>query len=149
MNRRNGSTLSPPGEVAKNMGEVMRDIVALAELQLELLKSDCREGRKRMLAAVAMLLFAGMVAIGTVPIVLIVIAEFLSQAGLSRAAAFSVALLSGCIVTFATGVAGWYCLRNVVRTLERSRVELSRNMTWIIHALKPPTPIESEHLKER
>ena len=91
MNRRNGSTPSPPNGVAKDMGELANDIVSLAELQFELLRIDCREGLKRMLVPVAMLLVAGIVAVGTVPIALIFIAEFLTQAaGLSRAAAFSI-----------------------------------------------------------
>ena len=46
MSRRNGST-PPPNGVAKGMGELMHDIVSLAELQFELLRIDCREGLKR------------------------------------------------------------------------------------------------------
>src|ERR1035441_4524850 len=102
MNRRNGSTPSPPNGVAKDMGELTHDIVSLAELQFELFRIDCREGLKRMLVPVAMLLVAGIVAVGTVPIALIFIAEFLTQAaGLSRAAAFSIVALSGFIVALA------------------------------------------------
>ena len=80
MNRRNGSTPSPPTGVAKGMGELTHDIISLAELQFELFRIDCREGLKRMLVPVAMLLVAGIVAVGTVPIALIFIAEFLTQA---------------------------------------------------------------------
>jgi hypothetical protein len=107
MNRRNGSTPSPPNGAAKDMGELTHDIVSLAELQFELFRIDCREGLKRMLVPVAMLLVAGIVAGGTVPIALIFIAEFLTQAaGLSRAAAFSIVALSGFIVALAMGVVG-------------------------------------------
>ena len=49
MNRRNGSTAAPPNGVAKGMGELTRDIVSLAVLELELFKDDCRQGLKRML----------------------------------------------------------------------------------------------------
>jgi hypothetical protein len=144
MNRRNGSTPSPPNGVAKDMGELTHDIVSLAELQFELFRIDCREGFKRMLVPVAVLLVAGVVAVGTVPIALIFVAEFLAQAaGLSRAAAFSIAALSGFVVALAIGVVGWCCLRGVVRVFERSREELTCNMNWIKHALKRPAPIES------
>ena len=150
MNRRNGSTLSPPNGVAKDMGELTHDIVSLAELQLDLFKIDFREGSKRMLVPVALLLVAGIVAVGTVPIALILVAEFLAQAaGLSRAAAFSIAAMSGFIVALAIGVVGWSYLRTVVRVFERSREELTRNMTWIKHALKRPAPIESEQPQDR
>jgi hypothetical protein len=144
MNRRNGSTLSPPNGVANRLGEVTHDIVSLVELQLELFKADCREGSKRMLIPVALLLVEGIVAVGTVPIALILVAEFLAQAaGLSRVAAFALSAIGGFLVAVAMGVAGWFRMRGVVRILERSREELTRNMAWIKHALKRPAPVES------
>jgi len=150
MNRRNGSSSSPPNRVAKGMGELTHDIVSLAELQFELFRIDCREGFKRILVPVAVLLVAAVVAVGTVPIALILVAEFLAQAaGLSRAAAFSIAALSGFIVAVAIGVVGWSCLRGVVRVFERSREELTRNMAWIKHALKRSAPIESQQPQDR
>jgi hypothetical protein len=149
MNRCNGSTQSPPQGVAKGMGELAHDIVSLAELQLELFRVDCREGLRQIMIPVALLLFAGVVATGTVPIALILVAEFLTQAtSLSRAAAFSIAAMSGVIVALAIGVVGWSYLRGVVRVFERSREELASNMTWIKHALKRPAPIESQQLKQ-
>jgi formate hydrogenlyase subunit 3/multisubunit Na+/H+ antiporter MnhD subunit len=145
MNRCNGSTQSPPSGVAKGMGELAHDIVSLVELQLELFRVDCRNGLRRILIPVALLLFAGIVALGTVPIVLIFFAEFLTQAaGLSRAAAFSIAALSGFIVALAIGVAGWSYMRGVVHVFERSREELTNNMIWIKHALKRSSPIDSQ-----
>ena len=145
MNRRNGSTLSPPNEVAKGMGELTHDIVSLAELQFELFRIDCREGIKRMLIPVALLLVAGIVAVGTVPIALLFIVELLTQAaGLSRAVALSIAAFFGFIVVVVMGVVGWSCMRRIVRVFDRSREEWARNMTWIKHALKRPAPVESE-----
>ena len=144
MNRRNGSTPSPPNGVAKDVGELTHDIVSLAELQFELFRIDCREGFKRMLVPVAVLLVAGVVALGTVPIALILVAEFLAQAaGLSRAAAFSIAAMSGFVVALAIGVVGWSYLRGVVRVFERSREELTCNMNWIKQSLKRPVEAES------
>ena len=144
-NQRDGSTPAPPNGVAKGMSELTHDIVWLAELQFELFRIDCREGLKRLLIPVALLLFAGIVAVGTVPVALICIAEFLAQAaGLSRAAAYSIAALSGLSVAVAMGVVGWSYMRGVVRIFERSREELTRNMTWIKHALKRSAPIESQ-----
>ena len=116
------------------MGELTHDIVSLAELQFELFRNDCRKGLKGLLLPVALLLLAGIVAAGTVPVALIVVAEFLAQAaGLSRAAAFSIAALGGFIVAVALGVVGWSHIRGVGRVFERSREELTRNMTWIKH----------------
>lgn len=150
MNRRNGSTRSPPNGVAKNMGELTHDIVSLAELQFELFRSDCRDGLKRLLVPVAMLLAAGAVAAGTVPVALMFMAELLTQAaGLSRAAAFSIAAIGGFIAAAAVGLVGWAYIRGAARVFERSREELARNMTWIKHALKRPAPIQSEQPQDR
>jgi len=142
MNQRNGSAPAPPNGVAKDMGELTHDIVSLAELQFELFRNDCREGLKGLLVPVALLLFAGIVAVGTAPVALIFIAEVLAQsAGLSRAAAFSIAALGGVIVAVAVGVVGWSQIRGAGRVFERSREELARNMTWIKGTLKRPAPI--------
>jgi hypothetical protein len=150
MNLRNGSAPAPPNGVAKDMGELTHDMVSLAELQFELFRSDCRQGLKGLLVPVALLLLAGIVAAGTAPVALICVAELLAQAaGLSRATAFSIAALGGLIVAAVLGLVGWFCIRRVVRVFERSREELTRNMTWIKHALKRPAPIESQQPQDR
>jgi hypothetical protein len=150
MNLRNGSIPAPPNGVAKDMGELTHDIVSLVELQFELFRNDCREGLKGLLIPLALLLFAGIVAAGTAPVALIFLAELLVQAaGLSRAAAFSIAALGGCIVAATLGVAGWSRFRGAGRVFERSREELTRNMTWIKHVLKRPAPIEGQSPRDR
>ena len=150
MNLRHGSTPAPPNGVAKDMGELTHDIVSLAELQFELFRDDCRQGLKGLLISLGLLLVAGIVVFGTVPTVLIFIAELLVQAaGLSRAVAFSIAALSGVIVAVALGVAGLSYIRGVGRAFERSQEELTRNLTWIKHALKRSAPIESEQPQDR
>jgi hypothetical protein len=144
MNQRNGSSTSPSDGVAKDMGELTCDIVSLAELQFELFRNDCRQGLKGMLLPVALLLLAGIVAAGTVPVALIVVAELLVQAaGLSRAASFSIAALGGFGVAVAMGVAGWSRIRGAGRVFKRSREELARNLNWIKQSLKRPIEAES------
>jgi hypothetical protein len=149
MSRHNGSTRSPPDGLAKNMSELTHDIASLAEFQFELFRNDCRQGLKRMLVPIALLLVAGAVAVGTVPIALTLIAELLAHAGLSRAAAFSITAFGGFIAAAAIGVAGCFYMRGVVRVFERSREELTRNMNWIKHALKRPAPVESRQPQDR
>jgi hypothetical protein len=144
MNQRNESNPAPRNGVAQDMGDLTHDLVSLAELQFELLRNDCREGLKGLWIPVSLLLAAGMVALGTAPLVLMLMAEFLAQvAGLSRASALAIAALSGFIVAVALGVLGWSRLRGVGRVFARSREEWTRNMTWIKHALKRSAPNES------
>ena len=144
MNLRNGSTPEAPNGVAKDVGELTHDIISLAELQFDLFRSDCRNGLKGLLIPVALLLFAAIVAAGTVPLVLICIVEVLVQAaGLSRAAAFSITGMGGVIAAVALGIVGWSQVRGVGYVLARSREELTRNMALIKQFLKRPAPIKS------
>jgi len=115
------------------VGEVTHDIVSLAELQFELLRIDCREGLKRLLVPVALLLLAGIVALGTTPIVLILVAEFLVQsrrpiAGRrpSRSPRSAASIRGG---GHGSCWGGSY-MRGVVRVFERSPRRMTRNMTW-------------------
>jgi hypothetical protein len=144
MNHHNGSVQEPSEGVAKDLGELTHDVVSLAELQFELFRNDCRDGLKGLLIPVALLLLAGILAAGSVPVALIFIAEILAQtAGLSRAAAFSIAVLGGLIAAAALGVVGWSHIRGAGRVFERSREELARNMSWIKQSLKRPIEAES------
>lgn len=144
MNMHNESDPAPPDGVAKDVAELTHDVVALAELQYELFRSDYRQGVQGLLISVALLLISGIVAAGTVPMLLLVMAEFLVQtAGLSRAAAYGIAALSGGLVAVALGVVGWSRIRGVGRVFERSRRELAHNLTWIKQTLKPSAPTES------
>ena len=127
------------------MGDLTHDIVSLAELQYELVRNDYRAGMKGLLTPVVLLLGAGIVALGTVPVALLLMAEILIQvAGLSRASALSIAALSGFLAAVALGVVGWSQLRGVGRVFQRSREEWTRNLNWIKLALKRSPPIESQ-----
>ena len=150
MNQRNGSSTAPSDGVANDMDELTHDIVSLAELQFELFRNDCRKELRGLLIPVALLLLAGILAAGSVPVALIFIGEILAQtAGLSRAAAFSIAALGGFIAAAALGVAGWSHIRGIGRVFERSREELTRNMTWIKQVVKRPGPTEEQSPQDR
>jgi hypothetical protein len=145
MNLNNGSTSPPQNGVAQGMGDLTHDIVSLAELQFELFRNDYRGGMKGLLVPVVLLLVAGIVALGTAPIALLLLAEILIEVnGLSRVSALSIAALSGFIVAAALGVVGWSQLRGVGRVFQRSREEWNRNLNWIKLALKRSPPIESQ-----
>ena len=133
---------------AKEMRGLAHDIVSLAELQFELFRIECRDGLKQILITVVLLVVAGIVAVGTVPIVLLLIVQLLVRvAGLSQTAAFLLAAISGFVLALAIGVAGWSRLRGVVRVFERSQKELARNMTWIKQALKRRSPTSHRNLQ--
>ena len=81
---------------------------------------------------------------------MIVLAERLSQAaGLSRAAAFSIAALGGFVAAAALGIVGWLRIREVEHVFQPSREELIRNVTWIKHVLKRPATIDRRSPHDR
>ena len=150
MNRRNGSTPSPPNGVTKGMAELMHGTMSLAEVQFASVQNRRsrrpqtnadprgvtavrRDGDRRLGADCA-------AAHGGSP---------RQAAGLSWAAALSIAALSGFLVAAAVGFAGWSYLRRVVHVFDRSRKELARNITWIKHALIRSAPIESQPTPDR
>jgi hypothetical protein len=140
---------SAPNSVVKGMGGLTHDIVALAELQFELFKIDCREGLKRALGPLVVLVVAATVALGSVPILLMFVAELLVQAGgVSRAVAFAVATVVGFAVAAALGVGGWSALRKIAHIFERSSKEWTGNMAWLKHALKRSAHMESQQPQE-
>jgi hypothetical protein len=150
MNIRNASNAARPDGVAQDVVELTRDVVALAELQFELFRNDCRHGLKGLLIYVTLLLISAMVAVGTVPIALILIAELLVQAaGWSRAAAYGLATATGAGAAVALGVLGWSRIRGVGRVFERSRQEFAHNLTWIKNTLTRAAPSESQPSHDR
>ena len=145
MNVRNESTPAPPDGVAKDMGELTSDVMSLAQLQLELFTTDCRTGMKGLLTPVVLLLGAGLAAFGTVPVVLLLIAEVLVHvAGLSPLAALSTAALTGLFAAIVLGIVGWSQVRGIGRVFQRSREELIRNLNWIKHSLHGPEPLAAQ-----
>jgi hypothetical protein len=98
MNLHNESTPAQPNGVAKDVGELTSDVMSLAQLQLELFTTDCRTGMRGLLTPVVLLLGAGLAALGTVPVVLLLLAETLVRvAGFSQLAALSTAALERAI----------------------------------------------------
>lgn len=145
MNRHSEMDPVPPHGITADMGDLTRDIVSLAELQFQLFRDDCRHGLHKLLISVALLVVAAMVALGTVPIALILLAEFLMQAaGVSGAAAYAIAALCGFIVAATVGLVGWSRLRRIRRLFQRSREELGHNLTWIKQSLKRSAPVDTE-----
>jgi len=145
MNMNTESTTAAPNGASQGMGALTHDMMSLAELQFELFRNDCHAGMKGLLIPVGLLLVAGIVGLGTVPIALLLMTEILIQvAGQSRAWAMSIAALTGFIVAVALAVAGWSQLRGVGRIFQRSREEWARNLNWIKLALKRSPASESQ-----
>ena len=136
MSQTNGSTQSPPKAVAKNMGEVLHDLVSLLELQIELFKIDVRDAFKRLAIPVALLLLAAVVAIGTIPVALLCVAAAIAAGGgLPYWLAALIATLLGFGAAAALALTGRRMWLTFLRPFDRSRDEFQRNLKWIKRVL--------------
>jgi hypothetical protein len=149
MSQHNGIASPPSNGVAKGMAELTHDTMTLAELQLELLGIDCRDGIQRLRFPAVLLLIAAMVVTGSVAIALVACAELLTQTvGLSRATAFAIAAAGGLGVAVTLGLVGRAYLRGVTGIFHRSQDEWARNVDSLRQVLKRPTPNEATQTQD-
>lgn len=148
MSETNGSSKSPTKAVARSLGELAHDAVTLADLQVELLKTELRNEVGGTVKSVLLLVFAVVVILGCVPVLLMSLAYALVElADFSQALSLLIATLVGLVIAGSLAALGWRKLRNDSITLQRSRDEFSRNVDWIKQVLKHksnPTGSECE-----
>jgi len=139
----NGKGTSAAAGVRDGVGDLVHDIVSLAELQAELLGLDARESVEKAKSPLVMLAVGGVLALGAVPVLLLALGEALhSFADWDRSLAY---LVSGLVGTVIGGVLVWAASRkagDVIGVFMRSRVELAENIRWIKYAVtrgrRPP-----------
>jgi hypothetical protein len=130
------STPSPPRAVSQNVGEIKRSISSLAQLQTELFKADTQDAVRQLAAPAALLASALGVALGTVPVALLFIAQGLvALTGWPYWLALLIAAVLGFAAAASVAAIGLNGLRQPMRLFARSRDELKRNVSWIEHAL--------------
>ena len=132
----NGSPKSLPG-LAQGVGGVAEDVATLAELQLNLLKTEAQGGARRV-AVCGFLLSAGLVVLaGCVPAALTSVAFWLMQAArLSPAAGFAWAALAGAAIAAVPVGTAWLLWRTSPLTFAHTRKEFARNLKWIKTVLR-------------
>jgi hypothetical protein len=121
--------------VRQSAGQVAHDIAALAELQVELLKTDARESVRRFTLPLAVFALGLALLAASLPILLTAAALALVASGLSPAVAFvSVGLAAA---TVAAVIAAWAVgrFRGLPAAFARSSDEFVRNLSWIRDAL--------------
>lgn len=137
LKEKNGARESPPRAAARNLSELMSDVMMLAELQGQLAMVELRQELKKLVPTLAVLAAGIILALCCLPMALICIALMLDEwAGLSRPVAF-LSTLGGAAVLALLLVLGsvWY-MRSNIGLMNRSRAELSLNVKWIRNVLK-------------
>jgi len=133
MSRSNGnSSQASPGSLVGNIAEFGNDVATLAELQLKLAVYDAKDCVSRATIPVIVAVAGSAVALGSIPIVLLGLADWIaSSTQLSVAAA---RLIVGIAALILAGVGVVIALRASLRSLEgfrRSNEELARNLSWV------------------
>jgi hypothetical protein len=129
------STETPGRGVGQGVSEVFHDIVSLTELQGELLKVDAKEAAGRVLAPLVLFAAAGALALGTIPVLLLLMASALLAAGLALWLALLIAVVIGFVAAALIALAGREMLRRPFRAFQRSRDEFVRNVDWLKRTL--------------
>lgn len=132
----NGRTAAPRA-VVENFGDFVHDVVTLSELQAKLLAADLKDFRAGATVPAALMAAAGIVALGCVPVLLMAVAWLLvDYRVMSHGWAFLTSTGVGLLLAGVLGGVGWFSFRRHLAALQRSQVELERNITWIKSVLK-------------
>lgn len=130
----------PPAAVGENIANLAQEMLTLGELQVKLLLMDLKSSRDRALTPSAILIGGSCFLLGTTPVLLLAIADILSQSlgwdlPLAR---FAVAGVSFCISIAAMSWAA-KALVGASQSLSRSRSEFLENLSWIKNVIRQST----------
>jgi len=122
---------TPPRAVARSAGELLSDLVTLAELQARLCMVDAQEGLNRLLRPAIVLAVGIAVALGCIPVALTALALALVEImRLTYAQAFGIALVVGMILAGGLCGAAVASLQHWSNAFNRSRTEWHMNVKW-------------------
>ncbi len=127
---------SPAAGVGQNLTGLAHDLIALIELQCQLVAVDLRAAKRQSLIPIVMIAGAALLALGTMPVILLGIGwALVNQLGFSFGAAFASVCLSALVVAWGTGHWGWTKLKSTCHVLRRSQQELTENVQSVKRAL--------------
>jgi len=136
----NGRVRVEQPNVASSFSELTHNAIELAELQAQLFSLDVKQTSQKAGISVALAVGSVCVLLGTIPVVLIAIAQVLvEQLGWSPAASYGVAALIGIVVSASIGAAAYARFSTGIATMKRSREELNRNIGWLKSNLRNRT----------
>jgi hypothetical protein len=118
--------------VLGNLADFGSDIATLAELQAKLAALDLKESAGKAAVPAGLLASAGVLALGSLPVGLLGIAELLvTYAGLGRGWAYLATALAVTVIAVALALVGLPRIKTSFESFRRSREELTRNVAWI------------------
>lgn len=137
LTNRNEVSESPPRAAARNVSELMHDIMLLAELQGQLAMVEFRQELKKLIPPLAILVGGLVLALSCLPLALVCIALVLDEwTDLSRPVAFLITLGGGALLAVATVLGSVFYMRSSIGLMGRTRTEFSLNLRWVRKMLK-------------
>lgn len=125
-----------------NLTEFANDCVTLGELQAKLAVLDARESVGRAVVPIGLALAGTILALASLPLFLMGLAHLLVlYAGLSVAWSYLIVAVLGLVVGGLLALIFGLRLRSAFSSFQRSREELTRNLSWIktvlVHSGRP------------
>ena len=122
--------------MARSAKELIRDCIALGELQARLLLLDLREGGRGAVGPMILIAAAACAALGSFPVILSALALAIAEANLPLWACFLIAGAAGLLASAVTGYVGWRYLKRNASVMNRSRTEFQRSVAWLKATLR-------------
>jgi uncharacterized membrane protein YqjE len=136
----NGNHRGAEPNVAASFSELTHDVIELAELQGKLFALDIKNTSQKARTGLVLGLVGVSLLLGSIPVALFALAELMiRQFDWTRDAGYGLATLIGVLLSGGILAAAWASFRTGISTLERSRDELKRNITWIKSSLRTRT----------
>lgn len=133
VSRQNGSNQqASPLTLVGNIADFGNDIATLAELQAKLTLLDAKEAASKAVTPLILLGGGLAVALGSLPVVLIGLADMIARA--AKVPAGTAQLVVGLVALALGGLVAYLGLKGSTRSLgsfRRSSEELTRNISWI------------------
>jgi hypothetical protein len=140
----NESKRSPPRAVAHSIADLAHDATVLVELQSKLFKAELDRAGERIVAPIVMLALAGVLALASVPLLLVCFAYVLVEfAELTYSLSFLLAAVLGMVLAGGLGAAGYFGLKKLGWPFPQSQVELRRNLDWFRGSMRPTASAET------
>jgi uncharacterized membrane protein YqjE len=131
--RRNGAGAA----FRENLSGLLHDVIELGELQMQLLTVDLAEARRRSVLAIVLVGSALVLALSSVPVLLLGIGwALVAWAGWTHAAAFAITAVVALLLAAGLAWLAWRRLNAAIGKLSRSGEEFATNVRWIKDALK-------------
>ena len=129
---------SPPRAVAHSIADLAHDATVLCELQTKLFKAELDTAGQKVVAPIVMFAVAGILALASVPLLLVCFAYVLVEiAELSHWLSFLAAAGLGIVLAAVIGGIGYLLLKKIGWPFPQSQAELKRNMEWFRGSMRP------------